>query len=640
MTDTRTLNVPLNDLEEDLSIELLAGGGSGIPAVWGNITGTITNQIDLAEKLNEKISTPDGGTVGQFLQKTENSTRWADGEKGDKGDTGNGISSIVKTGSSGLIDTYTITFTDGTSTTFNVTNGKDGSGADIDVDSALSTTSTNPVQNKVITTALDSKANTSSLASVATSGSYNDLSNKPTIPTVPTNVSAFTNDAGYITSSGAPVQSVNGQTGNVQIDSMDIETLDDVAVNVASGNPVTISNATNENAVGITATLEPIQDLHGYDHPWAGGTGKNLFNYEEVESLSNIVNNNGTFTNAATDTRTYFAFTVQQYNGSTYVKGNNLNISASGRYSFPITVDSAITKLRIKHNGASKEFRFDFPFTKEGTFCVSVEVTSADPTTIGGVTFKNVMIESGSTATAYAPYSNICPITGIENLEIANNGTTEVTVQLGQTVYGGTLNVTTGELVVDKAMVDLGTLTWLYNNTQYPDWAFFYSTIPSRKAGWNNFINSMYPLTSAIYDRTKDKVITGTPYYSGKNIVIRDTSYDDAASFKTAMSGVQLVYELATPQTIQLTPAQLNLLTGTNIISTNADDLSVRYYASGKGNVEGSLTLLFEKVEELEERPTATTYTLSMSGNVITLTPSSGTASSITLPVYSGGVTA
>jgi hypothetical protein len=37
------------------------------------------------------------------------------------------------------------------------------------------------------------------IATVATSGSYNDLSNKPTIPTVPTNVSAFNNDAGYLT---------------------------------------------------------------------------------------------------------------------------------------------------------------------------------------------------------------------------------------------------------------------------------------------------------------------------------------------------------------------------------------------------------------------------------------------------------
>ena len=74
---------------------------------------------------------------------------------------------------------------------------------------------------------LGDKANSADLAEVATSGSYNDLSdkptipaaqvqsdwnesdttskayikNKPTIPTVPTNVSAFNNDAGYITAS-------------------------------------------------------------------------------------------------------------------------------------------------------------------------------------------------------------------------------------------------------------------------------------------------------------------------------------------------------------------------------------------------------------------------------------------------------
>lgn len=74
---------------------------------------------------------------------------------------------------------------------------------------------------------LGGKANSADLAEVATSGSYNDLSNKPTIPaaqvqsdwnegdttskayiknkptipTVPTNVSAFNNDAGYITAS-------------------------------------------------------------------------------------------------------------------------------------------------------------------------------------------------------------------------------------------------------------------------------------------------------------------------------------------------------------------------------------------------------------------------------------------------------
>lgn len=44
---------------------------------------------------------------------------------------------------------------------------------------------------------LASKANSNDLATVATSGSYNDLEDTPTIPTVPTNVSAFNNDVGY-----------------------------------------------------------------------------------------------------------------------------------------------------------------------------------------------------------------------------------------------------------------------------------------------------------------------------------------------------------------------------------------------------------------------------------------------------------
>lgn len=46
--------------------------------------------------------------------------------EGLKGDTGNGISAIEKTGTNGLVDTYTITFTDGSTTSFTVTNGADG----------------------------------------------------------------------------------------------------------------------------------------------------------------------------------------------------------------------------------------------------------------------------------------------------------------------------------------------------------------------------------------------------------------------------------------------------------------------------------------------------------------------------------
>lgn len=45
------------------------------------------------------------------------------------------------------------------------------------------------------------------------SGDYNDLENKPTIPVVPTNVSAFTNDAGYTTNIGTITSvKMNGST--------------------------------------------------------------------------------------------------------------------------------------------------------------------------------------------------------------------------------------------------------------------------------------------------------------------------------------------------------------------------------------------------------------------------------------------
>lgn len=43
--------------------------------------------------------------------------------KGEKGDTGTGITGVALESSSGLVDTYRVSFDDGTSTTFNVTNG-------------------------------------------------------------------------------------------------------------------------------------------------------------------------------------------------------------------------------------------------------------------------------------------------------------------------------------------------------------------------------------------------------------------------------------------------------------------------------------------------------------------------------------
>lgn len=83
-----------------------------------------------------------------------------------------------------------------------------------------------------ISEATSGKVDADSLATVATSGSYDDLLNRPTIPTVPTDVSAFNNDAGYITSdalNGYATEQWVGQQGYITgVDLSNYATLQDI----------------------------------------------------------------------------------------------------------------------------------------------------------------------------------------------------------------------------------------------------------------------------------------------------------------------------------------------------------------------------------------------------------------------------
>ena len=66
------------------------------------------------------------GTNGNWFVDGVDSGVPARGLNGEDGEDGRGIESIEKTDSTGLIDTYTITYTDGTTSTFIVTNGENG----------------------------------------------------------------------------------------------------------------------------------------------------------------------------------------------------------------------------------------------------------------------------------------------------------------------------------------------------------------------------------------------------------------------------------------------------------------------------------------------------------------------------------
>lgn len=96
-----------------------ADGNTVVELVWTNSAGQ-TRTTPATIKKGEKGDTGETGEQGPKGDIGETGER---GEKGDKGDKGVGIESITKQSTSGLTDTYLITFADGTTTTYDVVNG-------------------------------------------------------------------------------------------------------------------------------------------------------------------------------------------------------------------------------------------------------------------------------------------------------------------------------------------------------------------------------------------------------------------------------------------------------------------------------------------------------------------------------------
>lgn len=142
-------------------------------------------------------------------------------------------------------------------------------------------------------------------------------------------------------------------------------------------------------------------------------------------------------------------------------------------------------------------------------------------------------------------------------------------------VYGGYVDLVSGELVVDRAVVDLGSLGW----TKESD-GVFYSDItslsPIRQANTalvSNIVCSSY-VTKSVNNVQSTR--SGVGYYtytsnSHSYLYVGNSSYADGSSLKTALNGVSLVYELATPIRTTLSSRELNALVGRNTLTANGN---------------------------------------------------------------------
>lgn len=190
--------------------------------------------------------------------------------------------------------------------------------------------------------------------------------------------------------------------------------------------------------------------------------------------------------------------------------------------------------------------------------------------------------------------TNIRPISGFSSVTItredAQGQTATVTVALGSTVYGGTLDLTSGELTVTHAIVDMGDLSWTYYQ---PNEVFLTDSITDKKKELRNLISSCYKISSGSGAPSMENGdILGSS--TTVRVLVKNTAYNDATVFQTAMTGQKILYELATPTTTTLTAAQLALVKGQNTLTCNSGDMSITYKASG-------LDALKERVDELED---------------------------------------
>ena len=67
--------------------------------------------------------------------------------------------------------------------------------------------------------------------------------------------------------------------------------------------------------------------------------------------------------------------------------------------------------------------------------------------------------------------------------------------------------------------------------------------------------------------------------YNGNNaaLFVHDHNYNNASAFKTARTGEKIIYPLATPLTVQLTPTEVKTLLGTNNVGADSGNVTVKY---------------------------------------------------------------
>jgi len=533
--------------------------------------------------------------------------------------------------------------------------------------------------------------------------------------------------------------------GNIKIDDTETPVYDDTAIKNAlstatqtvEGNPLSFTTLSAQTAESTLIDLEPIQDLHGYDYPWVGGAWKNLLPMTVAGIKS--ANTAGTWTDNAY-TRNGVTFTILTDDDEnvigvkvtgTAIANTNLMIEDSnsllnglagkevimngcpsggseGTYSL-IRYSADVEPINAYDTGSGVTYTYPQTMT---THNVRITIFSGFSIPTAGIIFYPMIRLATETDATFAPYTNLCPITGrtqvgIEGcgknlidssnaisglinpnigssiddvitstryshsvaidakdglvvsakskdisifnyllvmmynndklaanypmdftnttstksyivqsnmyekvclnygapagvrvgtdiqgyiqLELGSTATpyepytqsNNLTIQFGQTVYGGTLDVEDGVLRVLNIRVLAKDLNWSKHTTGVNN-VYYTSDLQSSikkpvnsQTALDDFICSDYETTSWDYLFSAHRI--GIGVNADGRIAIGNENITQLTDFTNSIQDTQICYPLAIPTEIQLTPHQISLLKGVNNISTDGDSITLTY---------------------------------------------------------------
>ena len=266
----------------------------------------------------------------------------------------------------------------------------------------------------------------------------------------PSDIGAMPADATLSSQDVSFDRSENYTEPSIGAELKDIEDVVQIPTNL-DGSVITF-NATEELPfIKCIVDMEPVQDFNGYDHPWPSGGGKNKFYIpSNTDQIAGVTYAYDDTTNAITKS-------------GTCTGGAGINIGEfsvpNGTYTFSAkfseTGQPSTVYLRDKDTntniGSINAGISQTTLTLDGTYYLRIG-TNGNGTT--GGTISEFQIETGNQKTSYAPYSNICPITGWteENVWIKSDydpsSTPTKTIDFGGTYYGGSLDVIHGALKI------------------------------------------------------------------------------------------------------------------------------------------------------------------------------------------------